>query len=189
MIAGLDEAGRGSWAGPVIAAAVILKLNTRLPNLRDSKLLDARRREKLYQLILDKCVSWGVGVGEVEVVDAVGVGMANRRAMEQAVRALKIKPDFLLIDAVRLRSAGIPFEAIIHGDTKVRTISAASIIAKVTRDRLMMELDRQYPGYGFSQHKGYGTQLHQEKIKELGLCSIHRKSFLPINLKRQGKLV
>ncbi len=189
LIAGLDEAGRGSWAGPVVAGAVILKAGTRLPDLRDSKLLDAARREKLYKIIVEKAVAWAVGLGEVEEIDAAGVGLANRRAMDQAVAALKVRPEFLLIDAVKLKSAGLPFEAIIHGDTKVRSIAAASIIAKVTRDRLMVELSQSYPGYGFEVHKGYGTAMHQQKIKELGASPAHRKSFLPINLTRQGQLV
>lgn len=189
ILAGLDEAGRGSWAGPVVAGAVILKPGTRLPNLRDSKLLDAKRREKLYSLIVEKAIAWSVGIGEVEMIDSVGVGVANRVAMERAVAGLKVRPDFLLIDAVKLKSVGIPFEAIIHGDTQVRSIAAASIIAKVTRDRMLIELAKKYPGYGFEVHKGYGTARHQQKIQELGLCEVHRRSFLPVNLKRQGQLV
>ncbi len=189
LIAGLDEAGRGSWAGPVVAGAVILKPGTRLPDLRDSKLLDAKRREKLYALIAENAVAWAAGISGVEEIDAVGVGLANRRAMDRAVASLKIRPEFLLIDAVKLDSAGLPYEAIIHGDAKVRSIAAASIIAKVTRDRLMIELAKIHPGYGFEEHKGYGTAMHQQKIKELGASVAHRKSFLPINLTRQGQLV
>ena len=189
LIAGIDEVGRGSWAGPVMAAVVILKPKARLPDLRDSKMLDAARREKLYDLIIVQAVAWAVGSVDVDVIDSVGVGVANRMAMEQAVAQLQTKPDFLLIDAFKLASPGIPFEAVIKGDAKIRSIAAASILAKVTRDRLMCQLDIQYPGYGFAEHKGYGTAGHQQKIAELGLCAIHRRSFLPVGLERQIKLI
>ena len=189
LIAGIDEVGRGSWAGPIMAAAVILKPKARLPDLRDSKMLDEKRREKLYDLIVANSVAWAVGSCDVPLIDSVGIGQANRLSMEYAVTGLTVKPDFLLIDAFKLPNLGIPFQAIIKGDAKVRSIAAASIIAKVTRDRLMRQMDTQFPGYGFADHKGYGTPAHQRQIAQLGLCAIHRKSFLPISLMRQTKLI
>lgn len=189
FVAGIDEVGRGSWAGPIMAGAVILKPGARLPDLHDSKMLDERRREKLYDLILENSVAWAVGGCDSLEIDAIGLGVANKKAMERAVLALQQRPDFLLIDAFKLGSLGIPFEAIIRGDARVRSIAAASIVAKVTRDRLMRQLDSEYPGYGFAEHKGYGTSGHQQALVARGVTVIHRKSFLPIKQMLQPTLV
>jgi len=180
-IAGLDEAGRGSWAGPIMAAAVIFPKGTRISGLKDSKKLSARLREELYGEIIDKALAWSVGMVSHKLIDRWGIGWANNQVFLQAIKKLDKTPDFLLVDYFRLKNVDIPFEPVISGDNKVRSIAAASIIAKVTRDNYLKKLDKKYPQYGFARHKGYGTKLHYEMICKHGLCEVHRQSFRPMN--------
>ena len=184
LIAGIDEVGRGPLAGPVVAAAVILD-STRptdwYEEINDSKALPAAQRERLAPLILASAVASGIGAAGPEEIDSLGIVGATRAAMARAVAGLDIRPDYLLIDAVPLAEPGIPFRAIIHGDALCRSIAAASIVAKVYRDRLMVQEDARYPGYGFARHKGYPTPEHLERLAELGPCPIHRRSFAPVS--------
>jgi ribonuclease HII len=175
--AGVDEAGRGPLAGPVVAAAVVLPNGLFIVGVRDSKQLAPLQREKLCQVIQHQAVDYGIGVVDHGVIDRVNILQATRLAMRQAVLALKKPPDFLLIDAVSLPDVAIPQWAIVKGDTLCHSISAASILAKVTRDRVMLEYHRAYPQYNFFSHKGYGTPEHLKKLKEYGPCPIHRRSF------------
>lgn len=179
LIAGMDEAGRGSWAGPVVAAAVILPRGLRLGGLNDSKLVPEAKRELLYKKITEVC-DYGIGFATHEEVDEFGLLHATFRAFKRALEGLKQKPDHILVDGRDKFSFAIPHTSIIRGDQKVRCISAASILAKVTRDRLMVEYAVKYPQYGFEQHKGYGTELHQQALRERGPCELHRKSYEPI---------
>ncbi len=183
-VAGVDEAGRGPWAGPVVAGAVILPVDPgvarALAGVRDSKQLSPRQRERLFAVIQAAAVSWAAGVVPSEEIDRLGILPATRLAMRLAVNALGVAPQALLVDAVRLPAIPLPQRSLIHGDALSLSIAAASIIAKVTRDRLMVELDAQYPGYGFARHKGYGTTLHALALNELGPCPIHRRSFAPV---------
>ena len=176
-IAGVDEAGRGCLAGPVVAAAVILPRSWNIAAVNDSKQLTALQREKLFAFIQAQAVSYGVGVISETVIDAVNILQATYLAMAQALAALTVTPQYLLLDAVILKNVPIPQLGIIKGDTLSISIAAASIMAKVTRDRLMREYDRQYPAYGFAQHKGYGTKRHLHAIATYGPCPIHRKTF------------
>jgi len=183
-VAGIDEAGRGAWAGPVVAAAVVLQPDsteryTSLAPVRDSKLLSPRQRDLCYDLILDEALCWGVGRVPAEQIDRMGILQATRLAMLQAVDALCYPPDYLLIDAVRLDTHR-PQLALIKGDRLCLSIAAASIVAKVTRDRAMQDLERQMPGYGFDRHKGYGTELHRDALDARGVCAAHRRSYAPI---------
>ena len=178
-IAGVDEAGRGPLAGPIVAAAVIL--NGDAPRgLNDSKQIREDQRETLFDALHAGAHTIGVAVIEPQAIDAWGIQQANMTAMRQAVEALAPAPDYLLVDGFALPGAPCPHERIIKGDARSLTIAAASIIAKVTRDRLMLALDTQYPGYGFAQHKGYGTRAHLDAIAQLGPCPAHRTSFAPI---------
>ncbi len=188
-IAGLDEAGCGPIAGPVVAAAVVFDKRHRLPGLRDSKLTKRADRERLFGLIHERAVCVGVGVVDARSVDRLNILAAARRAMMDAVGALGLTPDLLLIDGRGVPGAGIPQRAIVKGDRTCACIAAASIIAKVTRDRVMDELDGRYPGYGFAQHKGYGTEEHLKRLIELGPCPEHRRSFAPVRAARQGRLL
>lgn len=176
-IAGIDEAGRGPLAGPVVAAAVILPYGIDIPGLDDSKKLTARTRESLIEAIYSKALAIGVGVSDHGLIDRINILQATLTAMVQAVSSLTIPPDYLLIDGINTINVNIPQKAIKKGDSLSASIAAASIVAKVTRDRMMDEYDRQYPGYGFSGHKGYGSAAHMAAIVELGPCTIHRKSF------------
>jgi len=182
LIAGIDEAGRGAWAGPVVAAAVILNLleTSSLREVNDSKQLSSRQRDKLYQIIIEQCVAYSVGQGSVEEIDAIGILPATRLAMMRAVAALSPQPDALIIDAVRLPQVDKPQAVFNFADAISLSVAAASILAKVTRDRLLIELDAQYPAYHFARHKGYGTQIHQAALQSVGPCAIHRRSFKPI---------
>jgi len=180
FIAGIDEAGKGSWAGPIVAGAVILNPKKKISGLRDSKLLTAKARERLYEEIIGKSLAWAAGEVSHEQIDEIGIMKANFQAMAGALGKLTPAPDYLLIDAFRLNYKNLPLNSIISGDYKVASIAAASIIAKVTRDRLMIELDKEFPGYGFANHKGYGTAEHQKQLVALGVCAIHRKSYAPI---------
>ena len=184
-IAGLDEVGRGAWAGPVFAAAVVLpagvpELDSRLAGVRDSKLLSPRQRVRLVETIRSVAIAVGIGQASHEEVDRLGVVGATRRAMCLAISGLRVPPEYLLIDALQLRQVDLPQLAIIKGDMLCLSIAAASIVAKVARDELCLELDRDYPGYGFAQHKGYGTALHRQCLAELGPAPIHRRSYEPV---------
>lgn len=186
-VAGLDEVGRGAWAGPVVAAAVVLPadwvdLAAALAPVRDSKLLCANRRACCYDLVLESCLAWGVGVVPADDIDCIGIVPATRRAMRAALDSLCVPPTFLLIDALALDGVPTPQTAIIKGDRTCLSIAAASIIAKVTRDRLMRDMEAIHPGYGLAQHKGYGTPAHREALARLGSCPIHRRSYAPVAL-------
>ncbi len=185
LIAGLDEAGRGSWAGPVVAGAVILPLNvpdlrTRLEGVRDSKQLRPQERERFYDLIRATALAVNVGSVSAAHIDERGIAPATRRAMSLALAGLSLSPDFLLIDFLRLPTVDTPQRGITKGDALSLSIAAASIVAKVTRDRLMVELEDEYPGYGFARHKGYGTPQHQAALAHLGPSPIHRFSYAPV---------
>jgi ribonuclease HII len=178
IVAGVDEAGRGPLAGPVCAAAVILPKNLQIEGLNDSKKLSPKKRDKLYDIIIENAVSYGIGFASVEEIDRYNILNATYMAMNRALEKLNVIPDIAIIDGNR--SEGVTFKniCVVGGDGKSASVAAASILAKVTRDRLMEELDRQYPQYQFSKHKGYGTKLHYEKIREFGASPIHRKTFL-----------
>lgn len=178
-IAGIDEAGRGPLAGPVVAAAVILPPDFYLPGLDDSKKLTENKREQYFAAIQTEALDVGVGIIQAEEIDTINIFEAAKKAMLTALVGLTIKPDFLLIDALKL-NAPYPQESIIKGDSKSISIAAASIIAKVTRDRIMKQIGEEYPQYGFSRHMGYGTKEHMKAIEEYGITSYHRKSFGPI---------
>ncbi len=186
-IAGLDEVGRGSLAGPVVAAAVILPENHRITGLRDSKILSRLRREALYERILDRAVAVGVGCVEVEVIDRINILQATKLAMTQALQRLTQAPDHLVIDALSLRDVDVPQRPIIDGDAISASIAAASIVAKVTRDRICTELDRRFPAYGFARNKGYGTRRHLDALVNEGPCEWHRRTFAPIRLLLAGE--
>ena len=178
FIAGIDEAGRGPLAGPVVAAAVVFEPGKLIEGVRDSKQLSEKKREALYQVIVNECLAYGIGIVSPEEIDRINIRNATFKAMRKALGAMKQVPDFLLIDGEELPDSLYPQEAIVGGDDKSFTIAAASILAKVTRDRLMREYHLQYPQYHFDRHKGYGTQLHREMILKYGPSPIHRKSFL-----------
>ncbi len=183
-IAGIDEAGRGAWAGPVTAAAVILPagdldLARRLAGVRDSKVLSARQRETLFKIIEIEAVAVGVGMIGPETIVECGIVTATRRAMEEAVQALVPRPDYLLIDYLRLPLVDLPQENITKGDSKSLSIAAASIIAKVTRDQLMVDASVTYRDYGFDRHKGYGTRAHRKALEVYGVTSFHRYTWAP----------
>lgn len=180
-IAGVDEAGRGPWAGPVVAAAVILD-PARIPdNIDDSKAMDEDSRAFLYNRIM-KVADVGVGVAELERIDRDNILGATLWAMSEAVAALKSRPRLVLIDGNKAPRMAVATRTIVKGDAKCLSIAAASIVAKVTRDRIMMAMARDYPGYGFERHKGYGTPEHQAAITKLGVCALHRRSFKPVQL-------
>jgi ribonuclease HII len=184
LIAGLDEAGRGCLAGPVVAAAVVLPLAEDclclFAGVRDSKQLGTTQRERLYAVIMERAVGVGVGVVSVEWIDRYNILRATRLAMQQALAALSLRPTYLLLDALKLPAVRLPQLALIKGDARCLSIAAASIIAKVTRDRLMQTLEEQYPGYGFARHKGYGTAEHQRALARLGPSPAHRRTFAPV---------
>ncbi len=179
LICGVDEAGRGPLAGPVCAAAVILPMDLEIEGLNDSKKLTERRREALYDIILSKAVAYGIAFASEKEIDEINILKATFLAMRRAVEQLKTKPSLVLVDGNRAPELGeLPVKTIVKGDSLSANIAAASILAKVTRDRLMVELDGTYPQYGFSIHKGYGTKAHYAALMEHGLCPIHRRSFL-----------
>ena len=178
LICGIDEAGRGPLAGPVVAGAVILPKNSRILYLNDSKKLSEKRREELFLEIQEKAVAFCVGIVGPERIDEINILQATYEAMRQAIEGLGVKPDLLLNDAVTIPGVDIFQVPIIKGDAKSVSIAAASILAKVTRDHMMMEYDGLFPQYGFGKHKGYGTAAHVAAIKEFGPCPIHRRSFL-----------
>ena len=176
-IAGIDEAGRGPLCGPVVAACVILKEDAYIEGLNDSKKLTEKKREALYDVIIQNSVAWGVGISDVDIIEEVNILNATKIAMKTALESLEVKPDYVLIDGNQLINTDIAEEAVVSGDSKSLSIAAASVIAKVTRDRMIIEQDKLYPEYGFAKHKGYGTKAHIEAIKKYGLCKIHRPSF------------
>lgn len=177
-ICGIDEAGRGPLAGPVVIAGVIMPQDSMIEGVNDSKKVSEKKREKLYDLILEEAISYSVAVIGQDVIDEINILNATKQGVTQVVEGLEIKPDLIVVDALtHINTKGIPYDSIIKGDAKCYNIAAASIIAKVTRDRIMRQWDEIYPQYGFSGHKGYGTAKHIEAIKEYGLCPIHRKSF------------
>lgn len=178
-VCGVDEAGRGPWAGPVVAAAVVLDAARIPPGLNDSKKLTHERREALFPAIM-AAAQVGVGIVSAAEIDTVNILQATFRAMERAVAALPAAPHFALIDGNRAPKLSCPCRTVISGDSLSLSIAAASIIAKVTRDRMMMELDQRHPGYGFAAHKGYGTAAHAAALARLGPCAEHRRSFKPI---------
>lgn len=185
QVAGLDEAGRGAWAGPVVAGVVVLPPNredvaTLLAGVDDSKRLTPAEREALLPLIEAVALAVGTGQATPAEIDACGIVAATRLAMERALASLHCSPDYLLIDHLTLPRLSIPQEAIVRGDARVLSIAAASVVAKVTRDRMMVALDDRYPGYGFARHKGYGTAAHQEALHQLGPSPIHRRTWAPV---------
>jgi ribonuclease HII len=185
-VAGIDEAGRGPLAGPVVAAAVVIAPDRRIRGLCDSKLLSPERREALFAVIQERALAVGVGVVSHEVIDRINILEATRRAMLEAVTSLALAPDLVITDFVRLTGLGCPQRNLVDGDARCATVAAASIVAKVTRDRLMVEADREFPQYGFARHKGYGTLEHLAALDRLGPCPLHRRSFSGVW--RQGEL-
>lgn len=179
LIAGVDEAGRGPLAGPVCAAAVILPDDCEIEGLNDSKKLSEKKREALYDVIIEKAISYDIQLVDNNVIDEINILNATMLAMTNAVNGLKTKPDFVIIDGNKVpEQLEIAADSVVKGDAKSMSIAAASILAKVTRDRLMLTLCEKYPQYEFERHKGYGTKLHQEKLLEYGPCEIHRKTFI-----------
>ena len=178
-ICGIDEAGRGPLAGPVVVAGVIMPEDSMIEGVNDSKKVSEKKREKLYDLILEEAISYSVAIIWQDVIDDINILNATKKGVTEVVDGLKIKPDLIIVDALEhIDTRGIPYESIIKGDAKCYDIASASIIAKVTRDRIMRKYDEMYPQYGFINHKGYGTAKHIAAIKEYGLCPIHRKSFI-----------
>ena len=177
-VCGVDEAGAGPLAGRVYAAAVILPQGWDHPYLNDSKRVTPRRRDLLYEAITQEALAWSVAWAEPEEIDAINILQARMLAMERAIQGLSIPPDLALIDGNRSQGITAPNQTVVKGDSKSASIASASILAKVCRDRHMMEMDRQYPQYGFAQHKGYPTKLHYERLRQYGPCPIHRKTFL-----------
>lgn len=180
LIAGVDEVGRGPLAGAVVAAAVILDPENPIEGLTDSKKLTEKRRNALALEICEKAISWSLGRAEVEEIDELNILWASMLAMKRAVEGLDVEPTFVKIDGNRCPDLPYPMEAIVKGDLTEAEISAASIIAKVSRDAEMVDMDEMYPGYGFAKHKGYPTKQHQEALREQGACPIHRLSFKPV---------
>ena len=177
-VAGIDEAGRGPLAGPVVAAAVILPKDIFLPFLNDSKKVTEKRRDVLFDETKQNAIAYGIGIASNTLIDEINILQATYEAMREAVNALEKTPDVLLVDAVHIPDINIKQVGIVKGDAKSVNIAAASILAKVTRDRLMVEYDKIYPEYGFASNKGYGTAMHIAALKEIGPCAIHRKSFI-----------
>ena len=180
LIAGTDEVGRGPLVGPVVAAAVILPKNYYLEGLDDSKKLTEKKRDKYYDIIYKDAVSVGIGIVDAKTIDEINILEASRLAMKKAVEDLKIKPEYILSDAMKLDNQSIPYTDIIHGDALSESIAAASVIAKVTRDRMMYDLDEEHPEYGFAKHKGYPTKLHLENLKKYGVLDNYRFSYKPV---------
>lgn len=177
-IAGIDEAGRGPLAGPVVIGCVIMKKDSFIEYVNDSKKVSETKREMLYEKITNEAISWSTGIVWQNEIDELNILNATKKALTDAIDGLKVKPDKILVDALdKIDTRGIPYISVIKGDAKIYSISAASIIAKVTRDRIMKEYDEIYPEYGFSGHKGYGTAKHIQAIKQYGICPLHRKTF------------
>lgn len=178
FICGIDEAGRGPLAGPVVVASVIMPADSMIEGVNDSKKISEKKREELYEKIIKEAISYGVAIIGQDEIDEVNILNATKKGLTISLQELTQKPDLILVDALNhIDTLGIPYDSIIKGDAKCYSIAAASIIAKVTRDRIMREWDKIYPEYGFEKHKGYGTANHIKAIKEFGLCPIHRKTF------------
>lgn len=178
IVCGVDEAGRGPLAGPVVAAAVILPPHAEIPGLNDSKKLSDKRRRELIPVIKEQAVAYGIGIATHEEIDRINILQATYLAMERALTQLNKTPDLALIDGNRAKDFGLPVKTVVKGDSLSASIAAASVLAKVTRDDIMLELAVTFPGYGFEIHKGYGTKAHYEAITKLGACPIHRMTFL-----------
>ena len=178
-IAGIDEVGRGPLAGPVVAAAVILPLGCKIKGLNDSKKIPKKKHQEIYQAVMDKALAVGIGLMDSNIIDQVNIYEATKLAMKEALSKLSLKPDYLLIDAMKL-DVEIPQESIIKGDANSLSIAAASIVAKVTRDKLMTDYDKEFPGYDFAQNAGYGTKSHLQGLERNGVTPIHRKTFEPV---------
>lgn len=177
-ICGIDEAGRGPLAGPVVVASVIMPENSMIEGVNDSKKVSEKKRELLYDKIIEEAISYSVAIISEKEIDEINILNATKKGLTNSIKGLKIKPELILVDALdKIDTLGIPFKPIIKGDALVYSISCASILAKVTRDRIMRQMDEIYPNYGFAGHKGYGTAKHIAAIKEFGLCDIHRRSF------------
>ena len=177
-ICGIDEAGRGPLAGPVVVAGVIMPQDSKIEGVNDSKKVSEKKRELLYDKIIDEAISYSVAIIDQNIIDEINILQATKRGVTEVVKGLDIRPNLIIIDALtHIDTDGVPYDSIIKGDSKCYSIAAASIIAKVTRDRIMHEWDKVYPQYGFAQHKGYGTAKHIAAIKEYGLCPLHRKTF------------
>lgn len=178
-IAGIDEAGRGPLAGPVVVGVAIMNPASFIEGVNDSKKISEKKREELYEKITEEAIDWAVGIVDQQEIDEINILNATKKALTMAIDNLEIKPEVILVDALeKIDTHQIPYISVIKGDAKIYSISAASIVAKVTRDRIMREYDEIYPQYGFASHKGYGTAKHIQAIKEYGICSIHRKSFV-----------
>lgn len=190
IVAGVDEAGRGPLAGPVFAAAVVLNPMRPIVGLADSKILSASKRDSLYVLIKEAALSWSIAQASVEEIDQLNILQATLLAMQRAVKGLHIQPEEVLVDGNRLPDLSMPAQAIVKGDSKVQAISAASILAKVERDKLMVGYHQHYPEFAFHVHKGYGTKQHLAEIEQFGFLDIHRRTFNPVKtmLMRQKKL-
>ena len=178
LICGVDEAGRGPLAGPVCAAAVILPPDIEIPGLNDSKKLSDKKRRELFPVIMEKAVAYGIGIADHQEIDEINILQATFLAMERAIAQLTVKPELALIDGNRAKDFGIPVHTVVHGDSLSASIAAASVLAKVTRDDMMLQMAQAYSGYGFEIHKGYGTKAHYQALTELGMSPIHRKTFL-----------
>ena len=178
VICGVDEAGRGPLAGPVCAAAVILPRSHQIPGLNDSKKLTDKKRRELFPLIKEQAIAYGIGMASHEEIDEINILQATYLAMERAINQLEGKADLALIDGNRAKDFGMAVRTVVKGDSLSANIAAASVLAKVTRDDLMVEMAREFPGYGFEVHKGYGTKAHYEALREKGPCAIHRMTFL-----------
>jgi len=182
-IAGIDEVGRGAWAGPIVAAGVIFEKKLDLSGIKDSKSITAKKRLSLVDEIKNNALAWTVEVVSNQEIDQIGVGKANALVIDKVINGLVLRPDYLLIDkaSVTKYKIKIPWETIVKGDSKIYSIAAASILAKVYRDNLMEKLAAKYPGYGFEEHKGYGTSKHRQMLDKLNICEIHRKSYKPVS--------
>lgn len=178
VICGVDEAGRGPLAGPVCAAAVILPPNIQIPGLNDSKKLSDKKRRELFPIIKEQSIAYAIAFADHKLIDEINILQATFYVMEQAITQLPVKPDLALIDGNRERDFGVPVQTVVHGDSLSASIAAASVLAKVTRDDLMLEMAQAYPQYGFEIHKGYGTKAHYEALAQNGPCPIHRMTFL-----------
>lgn len=178
-ICGIDEAGRGPLAGPVVVASVIMPKDSMIEGVNDSKKISESKREQIYEKIIEEAISYGVGIIDQKEIDEINILNATKKGLNTSLKELKVRPDIILVDALTgIDTLQIPYQSIIKGDAKAYSISAASIIAKVTRDRIMRQWDEIYPQYGFAKHKGYGTAAHIAAIKEYGICPLHRLSFV-----------